>query len=215
MSESLRTVVQCDFDGTITEEDISFAILEEYADGDWRRLLREHEAGKISVGSFNRQAFAMVRADHKSLTTLARRAAKIRAGFESMVAVCRRKGFELEVVSNGLDFYIEEILCAVGFKGIPVHAAETKFHPEGLKVRYVTPDGNEVEDNFKGAYTSLYLDSGRRVIYMGNGNSDFAPARRCHHIFATGTLLTKCRGSNVNHTGFNDFHEVNAVLEQL
>ncbi len=30
-----KTLVQCDFDGTITEEDVSFAMLDAFADGDW------------------------------------------------------------------------------------------------------------------------------------------------------------------------------------
>ncbi|MBI2979758.1 MAG: hypothetical protein HYY41_02890 [Chloroflexi bacterium] len=62
LSKVTKTLVQCDFDGTITEEDVSFMLLDAFADGDWRRRLKEYEAGRISVGRFNTEAFSMVKA---------------------------------------------------------------------------------------------------------------------------------------------------------
>ena len=44
----MKTLVQCDFDGTVTEEDVSFFLLDTFAQGDWRRLLQEYKEGKIS-----------------------------------------------------------------------------------------------------------------------------------------------------------------------
>jgi 2-hydroxy-3-keto-5-methylthiopentenyl-1-phosphate phosphatase len=38
LSEEVKTVVQCDFDGTITVEDVSFKMLEAYADSSWKQL---------------------------------------------------------------------------------------------------------------------------------------------------------------------------------
>ena len=110
LSEVTKTLVQCDFDGTITEEDVSFLLLDAFADGDWRQIFREYEKGKISVGRFNMKAFSMVKADKERLLELVRREIKVRPGFHELVACCRRKGFRFAIVSNGLDSYIEEIL---------------------------------------------------------------------------------------------------------
>jgi len=38
----MKTMVQCDFDGTITEEDVSFFLLDTFADGDWRQLWKDY-----------------------------------------------------------------------------------------------------------------------------------------------------------------------------
>jgi len=43
-NKSRKTLIQCDFDGTITEEDVSFILLDTFARGDWRRLLKEYKA---------------------------------------------------------------------------------------------------------------------------------------------------------------------------
>ncbi|MBI2329043.1 MAG: MtnX-like HAD-IB family phosphatase [Chloroflexi bacterium] len=215
MSEVSKTLVQCDFDGTITEEDVSFVMLDAFAGGDWRQLFREYEEGKISVGRFNTQAFAMVKADRQSLLEIARSKVKVRPGFQELVACCRRKGFRLVIVSNGLDFYIEKILRDIGLADIEVFAARTRFHPGGLKVQYIGPDGSQLDSDFKAAYVALFLREGYRIIYAGNGNSDIAPARQCHHIFATGNLLAHCQQTNLACTAFTDFNEVVSVLELL
>ena len=48
-----KTLIQSDFDGTITQEDVSFMLLDAFSDNDWRPLLREYRENRISVNSFN------------------------------------------------------------------------------------------------------------------------------------------------------------------
>ncbi|MBI2852580.1 MAG: MtnX-like HAD-IB family phosphatase [Chloroflexi bacterium] len=210
-----KVLVQCDFDGTVTEDDISFMLLDIFASSHWRERLKEYEAGRITVGRFNTEAFSMVKADRASLVKAAIEGVRIRPGFEEFVAYCRQNGFRLVIVSNGLDFYIEEILRNIGADGIEVFAARTTFHPGGLDVSYIGPDGRCLDDNFKGSYVSSFLEEGYRVIYLGNGTSDFPPASRSHHVFATGTLLYRCRQGNMSCTPFNDFTEVISTMESL
>ena len=157
----------------------------------------------------------MIKADRESLLKVARTNMKIRPGFHDMVALCRRKGFRFVIVSNGLDFYIEEILKDLGLEDIEVHAARTWFHPEGLKVQYIGPDGTYLDDSFKAAYVNFFLGEGYRIIYAGNGTSDFPAAKQCHHIFATDSLLKHCQEANLECTAFNDFNEVIRGLELL
>jgi len=211
----IKTLVQCDFDGTITEEDVSFMLLDTFAVGNWRQQLKEYGKGNISVGRFNTEAFAMVKADRESLLRVVRDRVKIRPGFQEMVACCRRKGFRLVIVSNGLDFYIEEILKDIGVSGIEVFAARTWFQPEGLKVQYIGPDGTYLDESFKSAWVNSFLGEGYRIINAGNGTSDFLPAKKCYHIFATGSLLKHCRTANLDCTSFTNFYEVVRVLEFL
>ena len=204
----MKTLVQCDFDGTVTEEDTSFFLLDAFAQGDWRRLLREYKEHRISVGEFNTKAFAMVKADKPTLLEALEGKIKVRAGFHELVNYCRRRGFRLVIVSNGLDFYIEATLKDLGLKNIEVHAAKASFHPEGMEVQYVGPDDKRLEDGFKEAYTKYFLKLGYRVIYVGNGDSDFAPAKYAHHVFATGELLAYCRENNLNYEPFDNFIDI-------
>jgi 2-hydroxy-3-keto-5-methylthiopentenyl-1-phosphate phosphatase len=211
----MKTLVQCDFDGTVTEEDTSFFLLDAFAEGDWRRLLREYKEHKISVGEFNTKAFTMVKADKPTLLGALKGKVKVRAGFHELVNYCRRRGFRLVIVSNGLDFYIEATLKDLALKSIEVHAAQTSFHPEGVEVQYVGPDGKRLEDGVKEAYTKSFLKLGYRVIYVGNGDSDFAPAKYAYHVFATGELLAYCRENNLNYKPFENFIDVVRDIDLL
>ena len=189
-SENTKTLIQCDFDGTITEEDVSFTLLDNFADGNWRERLKDYQAGKITVGRFNTEAFSMVKADRTTLVKHALNEVRIRPGFGKFLAYCQHKQIRLVIVSNGLDFYIEEIMRGIGAEDIEYRAARTTFNPGGLDVKYVGPDGTCLEDDFKGAFTTSFLGQGYRVLYAGNGTSDLPPAKRSHHIFATGSLET-------------------------
>jgi len=211
----MKTLVQCDFDGTVTEEDTSFFLLDTFAQGDWRRLLREYKEHRISVGEFNTKAFSMINADKPTLVKALDSKIKVRAGFHELVDYCRRKGCRLVIVSNGLDFYIEATLKNLGLHNLEVHAAQASFHPEGMEVQYIGPDGKRLEDGFKEAYIQSFLNLGYRVIYVGNGDSDFAPAKYAHYVFATGELLAYCRENNLNYKPFENFIDVIRGIDSL
>ena len=211
----MKTLIQSDFDGTITEEDASFFLLDKFAQGDWRGLFQQYREHKISVGEFNTRAFAMVKEDKHTLLQALEGNVKVRAGFHELVNHCREEGFSFVIVSNGLDFYIRAVLEESGLTEIEAHAAQASFHPAGMKVRYVGPNGKTVEDGFKDAYIESFLGLGFRVIYMGNGDSDIAPAKQAHRVFATGDLLAYSRENNLNCKPFTDFREVVRDLEQM
>ncbi len=211
----MKTLVQCDFDGTITEKDVSFLLLDNFANGDWRQLLAEYREGKISVGFFNTKAFAMIKADRQTLIDFMQGKVKIQAGFHELLACCHRKGFQFVIISNGLDFYIGSILRDIGVENIEVFAAQTRFGPRGLEAKYIGPEGKQLQGDFKEAYIRLFLKRGYRVVYVGNGLSDVLPARLAHHIFAREDLLTCCKEMNLNCTPFIDFNDVVRGLELL
>ena len=203
-----KTLVQCDFDGTVTDKDVSFLLLDDFADGDWRKVLKQYQEGKITVGRFNTEAFAMIKADKRTLLEHIENKLEIRSGFREMVEYCRNGGLRFVIVSNGQDFYIEKILSDIGMGDIEFFSARSLFRPEGVIVQYIGPDGNLLDSDFKETYVKLFLDEGYRIIYIGNGESDFLPAQQCHHIFATGNLLANCKQNNIACIPFTDFHDV-------
>ncbi|MFP3898037.1 MAG: HAD-IB family phosphatase [Dehalococcoidia bacterium] len=211
----MKTLVQCDFDGTITEEEVSSVLLDIFARGDWRQLLRQYREHRISVLELNTRSFAMVTADEAALLEALKDRFRVRAGFHGLVDCCLRKGFRLAIVSNGLDFYIRAVLKELGLEELEVHAARAGFHPHGMEVRYVGPDGRIVEDGFKEAYTRSFLEQGYGIVYLGNGESDVAPAKHAQLVFATDELLEYCRDNGVDCRPLVDFTAVVGELETL
>ena len=213
----MKMAVQCDFDGTITEEDVSFLLLDTFAEGNWREILKEHSEGKISVGVFNRRAFDLVKADQQTQLDFIFQSehVKIRPGFKELVNYCQKSGYRFTIVSNGLIFYISALLKNLGLNDLEVYAAGNEFHPGGMKVCYISPDGKELDDGFKESYTRLFMNEGYRVAYVGNGVSDIHSARLSQKVFATGPLITRWEEETVEYTPFNDLFDVIRGLESI
>lgn len=215
--KNMKTAIQLDFDGTVTEEDVSFLILDEFANGDWRKYLTEYTEGKITVGAFSKKVFGMVKADEKTMTdfVLNNPRVKTRRGLWEFFDYCKRKSIRVIIVSNGLVFYIEAILKKKGISVIEVHAAENDFSPEGMKVRYIGPDGRELDSGFKEAYTDMLVKEGYQVFYIGDGNSDIYSARKAKYICATLDLLKRCEKEDLNWYPFEDFLDVLKELRHV
>ena len=212
LEQSRKIIIQCDFDGTVTEDDISFILLDAFAKGDWRTINKQHSEGKITVGEFNERAFGLVRASKKAMLDYLKDKVKIRPGFQKLVELCQQKGIRFVIVSNGLEFYIKGILEDMGLYNLEYHAAETRFHANKLKVRYIGPDGSVVDSGYKEKYVNKYLNEGYNVVYIGNGSSDLSPARGAHQIFATESLLEHCQRTGLTCIPFTSFLEINLVL---
>jgi len=210
-----KTLLQCDFDGTLTEEDVSFLILERFAEGDWKSILRDYQDGKIPVGEFNYRAFSMVKKDRAALEKLVRDEAKLRPGLHELIEYCRSKDIAMVVVSNGLDFYIKALLGHNGFGRVEIAAARTLFTPDGLDSRYYDPDNNELLNEFKACYTRRFIDQGYKVLYAGNGPSDIPASRLAAHTFAAESLLEFYKRQKLPHTPFHDLNDIVAGLKKL
>jgi 2-hydroxy-3-keto-5-methylthiopentenyl-1-phosphate phosphatase len=211
----MTMIIQCDFDGTLTMEDMGFYLLDTFAQGDWRKWLEQYRNDQITVGEFNSRAFATVRAAEEELVAATLSQVKLRNGFPELVAYCQKRGLRLAIVSNGLDFYIASILNDAGLGDVEAHAATSWFHPGGLTVQYIDPDGVALDNDFKAAYTRLFLKEGYKVAYVGNGPSDINPASLSQHIFARDGLLDYCKEKKLPCQPFDDLHDVIKGLESL
>ena len=213
----MKTLVQCDFDGTITEKDVSFLLLDAFTDRSWRRMLKEYNEGRVSVGAFNRKAFAMIKADRNTVIDFVLNSpeVKIRPGFSELLNYCAQHGLEFVIVSNGQDFYIDALLSRLGIDRVKAFAARSRFRADGMEVNYTGPDGAILEEGFKEAYTRLFLEQGYYLVYVGNGASDIYSARLAHHVFATGDLLEQCKREGLDCTPFADLHDVVSGLKLI
>jgi 2-hydroxy-3-keto-5-methylthiopentenyl-1-phosphate phosphatase len=208
-----KKLIQCDFDGTVTEEDVSNMLLDEFANGDWRALDKQYTEGKLTVGQFNEQIFRMITVSEATMLDYIKLRVRIRKGFRNFTELCIEKGYRLVIVSNGLEFYIEKILKDNGMPDIEFHAAKTEFHPRGLKVKFIGVNGEVVDDEFKAKYVEWFLDKGYEVVYIGDGNSDLSPARRCQYVFAIDNLSKNCQRTGVKYTPFKDFTDITKIMK--
>lgn len=210
-----KYVIQCDFDGTLTTEDISFHILEKFTDSGWRKDFEDYQSGLINVGQFNKKAFARVCASESELTDFVKSISYERSGIAELLAFCKSNDIEFNIVSNGLRFYINIILQKLGIENVSVYAAETDFSSGCLKTAYYSIDNEEVMDGYKEGYAKHFLTNGRKLIYIGNGPSDVPAASFAHKVFATGYMIDGCKEQGIDCHGFEMIDEIIAELKKL
>ena len=216
-STEVKTLVQCDFDNTIAEFDVSFMLLDAFVDGDWRNILQEYREHKIPVGVFSQRTFNMIKASEAEMLDYLFNGnrVKVRPGFRELLDLCTRKGFEFIIVSNRLKFYIDATLKHAGITGMEVFAAHTDFDPDGLKITYIDPSGRQVLDKFKQLYVEHHLSHGYRVVYIGDGYSDIIPATLSHYVFARDDLLAHYQQNGLKCMPFEDLKDVAKGLEGI
>lgn len=212
---NIKTLIQCDFDGTLTEEDISFLILDTFADGDWRYYLEQYKNNQISVGRFNTLAYRMVKKDEAALIRFVNEKTELRPGLKELVKYCRKRNFRFTIVSNGMTFYIKTLLKNTRISGVEVYAAQANFDNNGIEAKYIGPDGKEIQNGFKEAYIKQFLSDGWRVISIGNGASDIPAAKLAHYTFATEPMLSLCRDMKFDCMPFEKLDDIIKGLDTI
>jgi len=209
-------LIQCDFDGTITTENVDVRLLEAFAADGWQRHVEAYRRGLLTVERQNQMSHAYLRGDRETFARFVQEHIQMREGFPELVAFCRRQGLPLAIVSVGCDYYIEALLDKFGLKGLPVYCGKARFTRQGVLVDYFSPDGGQpLEAGFKRAHTEAFRRQGYEIIYIGDGRSDQEPASLARYVFARGALLDFCRGHGLPHYPYANFRDVLAVLEDI
>lgn len=201
-------IVQCDFDGTITTNNLSLLLRERFAIGDWQKIESDYFRGKLTVEQSNLRQYALIKESREKLQEFARENVAVRPGFSQFVEHCRAAGVGLVIVSSGLDFYIQATLDKLGVSDLELHCAGTSFSRDGIVVSYLDPEGNVVAEGFKKKWLAWLKIRGGSVIYIGDGLSDLEAACAADYVFAIGDLRRLLSARSVAHRTFSDFHDI-------
>ena len=206
-------VIQCDFDGTVTRNNLSILLRENFAPGEWRRIDADYLLGRITVEQSNKLQYALIKEPKEILQEFVRQNIDIRPGFVEFVSYCRENAVKLVIVSSGLDFYIETALAQIGIPDLELHCGRTDFTDDGIIVSYTDPEGNAIDGGFKGKYLKWLRGRNIKLIYVGDGLSDLEPACLADLVFATGHLATMLRFESVAWGRFIDFYDLLRLLQ--
>ena len=212
----MKILLQCDFDATLTIGDVSYAVLDRFVTGDWRPILNDFIAGKLTVEEGMTGMFALAKATPQQIEDFIATSDRIvlRPGLRELYAYCRGQGIDMAVISNGMEFYIRRILAKAGWHDIEIYAASADITEQGIRFHFTGPDGKPTMDGFKRAWSKHLCERGYdRVYYAGDGPADIAPSRDADHVFATGRLLAACEQEKLVCTPFEDLHEIIEWLE--
>lgn len=201
-------IVQCDFDGTITMNNLSVLLRDKFAHGEWREVEADYFRGRLTVEQSNRKQYVLIKEPKKVLVDFVRQNIEVRPGFLEFIDFCRANGIRFVIVSSGLDFYIKTVLSNISAPALELYCGQTSFGKNGIAVTYLDPEGNRIEGGFKDSYLARLRNSGEPVVYIGDGLSDFDAASTAEYVFAIEHLHTILSNATIQHYTFSDFNDI-------
>lgn len=215
-SASSRPAVLTDFDDTAAQQNVAELLLHEFGHPTWQEVRSRFRAGEITLKDYQEITFREVLADLATMQDYVKQRANLRPYFGELWHFCQERHIPVAVVSQGLDFYIEALLQKEGFPQVPVYSVKTSFNGKGIEYLYHYPyPGEEHRGNSKGLIVERYQQRGHRVIYIGDGRSDFEAAARADLVFAHSVLAEECRREGIPYRDFHDFGDVLRVLREF
>lgn len=208
--------ILCDFDGTISVEDVIDSLLDSFGQTGWRTLEREWRAGRIGSRTCMTGQVALLDMSGAELDAHLDRL-WIDHDFAAFVEEANALHVPLHIVSDGMDYAIDRLLARNDLSSLPLHANHLTPGPTARSWRLETPHG--AADCGAGvckcAVAARVHKAERQVLLIGDGASDFCVADRADFVFAKNRLIEHCRSMGLPYLPINGFEDALAYLPQL
>lgn len=208
-------ILVTDFDGTITRRDFFSVVVDMLLEPDDLEPWHRYEAGEISHFEALRRIFARIRADEAELDTVLA-AMEIDPVLRDGFARLDDAGWDVVVVSNGCQWYIDRLLDAAGVDAT-VFSNPGRFDPaHGLVMELpdTSPYFSPETGIDKRAVIDDHLRRGTTVAFAGDGRPDVEPALRVRpqRRFARAWLADHLNVQNHGYRGFDRWSEISHML---
>jgi 2-hydroxy-3-keto-5-methylthiopentenyl-1-phosphate phosphatase len=207
--------VLVDYDGTVVTRDISDDLVRRFASVEaWAALDSAYRRGDIGSRALLEAEAGLLPADPAMLAELVR-AQPLDPGFRTFVEFAQSAGVAVEVVSDGLGFFVATGLAELGFGDLPVYAADIVFGSAGPAIRF--PNGHPicmVCGTCKRDRILANQAGGRHVVYVGDGHSDQYAAAYADTLFAKSELADLCDRRGIAYRPWTTFSDIQIWLDQ-
>ena len=202
-----------DYDGTIAQTDVSDTLMAEFVNADWESHVADYDAGIVGSRRLMAWEVGLITADPTVLDATAA-AQPHDPGFVAFAEAARAAGIPVEVVSDGFGFFIEPALAALGVPWIPVVTANVRFGDGPPTIDF--PNGDAacwVCGTCKRNRVLAHQAAGRRVVFIGDGESDRFAAGYADVVFAKHSLEAFCIERGWPYERWTTFAEIHRWLE--
>jgi 2-hydroxy-3-keto-5-methylthiopentenyl-1-phosphate phosphatase len=220
-SSSAGPIVFCDFDGTITELDITDCILTRFAGPDWMKVEQQWVRGEIGSRQCLERQMGLVRASAKDLNALID-SVHLDPHFTGFYRLLRKPAIPFYVLSDGFDYVIRRVLRRAGLtgplgNGSRLFASSLRIDDARLLTSFPHPPA-ACEHGCATCKPSVMrrLSAGYSPsIFIGDGLSDRFAVEESDVVFAKKRLLEYCRDRGIACIPFETFADIATALTGL
>ena len=194
-----------DFDGTVTERDVLWMVVERFGDQDVFDRAEEELGRSLTLNEVIAVEFETVTAPLEEVVDYVVENARVRPGFAELT-----KRFRPLIVSSGFRELIEPVLEQEGVLGdVELRANRVDARPDGWRVIFrVDDDCGTCGEPCK---RSDLPDDGE-IVYAGDGYSDRCAAVAADRVFATDSLAAYLDDRGIPYEPLTDFHALARAL---
>ena len=214
-----KLIMFSDFDGTITEKDVIVMIMEKFAPSEWIQITDKILYKRsITLKDGVESLFGLVKSKKKDeIIDFVRAEVKIRKGFKEFLKFCNERRIDLNVISGGLDFFVEVVLEKFKDK-LNIFCNKGEFSSEVIKIdyKYLPKNCSLCGDCgcCKIEIIEKYPKENYIRVLIGDSLTDLAPSRVSDTVFARGDLIKYLEQEKISYIPYNDFYEVKEKLVQ-
>lgn len=210
-----RVSILVDYDGTISRLDVGDELLRRHGPDAVTTARQDaaYDEGRVGSRELMRWDMDVLPHDPELLRREAEAASQDDA-FPAFVAAARGAGAAVEVVSDGLGFYVMPNLARLGLADLPVATNENRVRGGGQGLTF--PYGHPacfVCGTCKRERVRAHQALDRIVVFVGDGTSDRYAAFHADLVFAKGALAGFCAAAGWPFRGWGDFADLTAWLQ--
>jgi 2-hydroxy-3-keto-5-methylthiopentenyl-1-phosphate phosphatase len=210
-ASGVRWTVSCDFDGTITCDDVVQSMLTRFAGPAWLEAEAEWEAGRIGSRTCLERQTQLLRVPEEELADWVDQR-PVDPHATAFFIDCACLGLEVRIVSDGYDWVIRRIMARLGLPDIPVFANGLVAEGEG---RWSLRSPYAREGCGAGTCKCMAISQAHPRLHIGDGLSDICVSDACDLVFAKGSLLASRTTRGLASIPFESFAEIRAYLPEL
>jgi 2,3-diketo-5-methylthio-1-phosphopentane phosphatase len=210
--------ILCDFDGTAAKHDVGNLLFRTFAGDACFDIVQLWKNGEISSKECLQRECAIATVSRAELAKFCD-SQELAPYFPEFVAFCDSRHIPIDIVSDGLDFYVERILANHGLnQTVDFYCNKLHFSEQSrIGVSFPFYDlGCGRCANCKGYHVMAAKSDGLEVMYIGDGLSDRCGAQAADIVVAKRgrDLEQYCEAEEIDHHKFDHFGDVLDVLKR-
>lgn len=206
-STTWKTHYFIDFDNTISQKDIWDTLMKTCDPARWQSVVGDYVQGKISSRICNLALAKSITLSESEARSVAEKIG-IDPTFHEFVQWARKTDSPIAILSDGYDFYIDQLLKKEGLDWIPVYCNRMVWIDGGIEVEFPLFKDDCERDMAHCKCQHVLAADGYRRVYIGDGVSDSCAAEKCDFVYAKCNLLDHCRQGQIAHKPFENFRDV-------
>ncbi|MBE0570349.1 MAG: HAD-IB family phosphatase [Ignavibacteriaceae bacterium] len=207
-----------DFDGTITKNDVGEEIFTKILDENIvKKIVKDLLTDKISSRECWESLCGSALIKDKNEFDNFILSQEIEPTLHHFVEYCENNRFQLFVLSDGFDYYLEKILKRENLSHLNVFSNKLILNDDGKLIPsfpYYNADCRS-SANCKRNHIIENSDEDEFTIFIGDGNSDIDAIQYVDFIFAKDDLLKYCEVQRITYFRFKNFDDVILRMNEL